>query len=200
MIFTFWILIFKSIYFSVCIVFHPLSFLFHPIYAWLTLPFLIIFIFWLISRLFNILFRVFILSIYFLITFCLSYCILWFIFIAPKEFEAFSSRIILCFLFKIISKIIVCLFTVCGFILMPIFIFDMTLSLFLLSSHKIIFGIQIALQKIILFLGSFSSLFDLVIEWYLSFAEHWIAILNCYLLLNLYSQLNYFELHYHSPC
>jgi hypothetical protein len=65
--------------------------------------------------------------------------------------------------------IFVYLFTVCDFILVFLFIFDMNLSLFLLSSHKIIFGIPIVLQKIILFLGSFSSLFDLVIEYYLNF-------------------------------
>lgn len=65
--------------------------------------------------------------------------------------------------------IFVCLFTVCDFILVFLFIFDMNLSLFLLSSHKIIFGIQIALQRIILFIGSFSNLFDLVIEYYLNF-------------------------------
>ncbi len=64
---------------------------------------------------------------------------------------------------------IVCLFTVCGFILTSLFTFDMNLSLFLLSFHTIIFGIRIALQKIILFIGSFSSLFDLVIEYYLNF-------------------------------
>ena len=65
--------------------------------------------------------------------------------------------------------IFVCLFTVCDFILVFLFIFDMNLSLFLLSSHKIILGIQIALQRIILFIGSFSNLFDLVIEYYLNF-------------------------------